>query len=75
MSNQNKEIPVIEKIKNQLEASESELKEKKEHFNLITLGLLEQLETLTGFFQIMYSNSTSLTPAEVKEFASRMDVT
>jgi signal transduction histidine kinase len=65
---------VIEKIKHQLAVSEMELKEKKEHFNLITQPLIEQLETLTGFFQIMYNNSTALTHAEIKEFASRMDI-
>jgi two-component system, sensor histidine kinase and response regulator len=74
MSYQNNDLQVIEKIKHQLEASESELKEKQAHFNLITLPLIEQLETLTGFFQIMYNNSNSLTPAEIKEFASRMDI-
>jgi two-component system, sensor histidine kinase and response regulator len=57
-----------------LENSESELREKRELFELITLDLVEQLETLTGFFHIMYNHATTLTSAEIKEFASRMDV-
>jgi two-component system, sensor histidine kinase and response regulator len=71
MGQQSKEVEVIERIKDQLQ---SELREKEEHFNLITRDLLEQLETLTGFFQIMYNHPSTLTSAEIKEFASRMDV-
>jgi two-component system, sensor histidine kinase and response regulator len=63
-----------EELLHQLENSESELKEKQELFELITLDLVEQLETLTGFFHIMYNHASTLTSAEIKEFASRMDV-
>jgi signal transduction histidine kinase len=68
------EESVLEQIKNQLKASENKVKEVKEHFELITQDLLEQLETLTGFFQIMHNHSNSLKPAEIREFASRMDI-
>jgi two-component system, sensor histidine kinase and response regulator len=74
MENNNGKSQVLTKIKDQLAASEQELKEKSEQFNLFTQDLMEQLETLTGFFQIMYNHSAGLTAAEIKEFASRMDI-
>jgi hypothetical protein len=69
------DVSVIDEIKNKLKASERELKEGLEHINILTHDLIEQLETLTGFFQIMLTHSETLTPAELKEFASRMDIT
>ena len=65
---------VMEQIKNQLHHSEKVIKEKDEYLDLLTQDLIEQLETLGGFFQIMYHHSGSLTKVEIEEFASRMDI-
>jgi signal transduction histidine kinase len=65
---------MIDEIKSKLSESQKELQVKEEHFYLLTQDLIEPLETLTGFFQIMYHHASILTPVEIKEFSTRMDI-
>ena len=45
-----------------------------QHISSITLGMIDPLDTLTGFFQIMLKHTYTLTDTEIHEFALRMDV-
>ena len=56
-----------------LSESEKQLRLVEKSFLAATQEMIEPLETLTGFFQIMKSHTDNLTKTEIKLFAERMD--
>lgn len=58
----------------ELSSSEKKLRLIEKNFITVTQDMIEPLETLTGFFQIMKSHNDNLTKVEIKSFAERMDV-
>ena len=61
------------RIKNSEKTNENLLIDKQELLLLVFKDIVEHLETLTGFYQIMTNFSSSIREKELKEIALRMD--
>lgn len=77
-NNLKKQYSEIKEANLKLSNSERKLRQiskiKDKYITGISQELIESLETLTGFFSIMYNHTETLTQGELKEFATRMDI-
>lgn len=69
-----KQYRELNRIFLQLADSEKRLSLVENKFLVSTEKMIEPMETLTGFFQIMKNHGSALTKTEIKMFAERMDI-